>query len=110
MEELIQQDKWMYPQKAVFHRSKHLFIEYTSSIKFRYLARTVDRNTLEKFIEWLCKHEPVHGHIMDGYWWHMGTVDQHHKVNQTVQIEVLLPASSVCSSSPVIREFEALLS
>jgi len=42
-----------------------------------YLADSVERDSPGRFIEWLCKREPVYGHILDGYWWDIGVMEQY---------------------------------
>jgi len=42
-----------------------------------YLADSVDRDSPGRFIEWLCKREPVYGHVLDGYWWDIGVMEQY---------------------------------
>jgi len=41
------------------------------------LDQAIDRDTPGRFMQWLCKLEPLYGHILDGYWWDIGTIDQY---------------------------------
>lgn len=52
-----------------------------------YLVEETERDNPGRFIGWLCKREPVYGHVLDGYWWDIGTIDQYHEANQTLQRE-----------------------
>jgi len=42
-----------------------------------YVANAADRDSPGRFIEWLCKREPVYGHILGGYWWDIGVMEQY---------------------------------
>jgi len=42
----------------------------------QYLSEASDRDNTGRFIGWLCKREPVYGHILQGHWWDIGTIDQ----------------------------------
>jgi len=50
-----------------------------------YLLQVADHDNPGRFIGWLCKREPVYGHILDGYWWDIGTIDQYREANRTLQ-------------------------
>jgi len=47
-----------------------------------YSMEATDCDSPGRFIGWLCKREPVYGHILDGYWWDIGTADRYHQANQ----------------------------
>jgi len=51
-----------------------------------YLIEAADRDRPGRFIGWLCEREPVYGHILDGCWWDIGTVDQYYEVNHTLYV------------------------
>jgi len=42
-----------------------------------YLVDAANRDSPGRFIEWLCKREPVYGYILDGYWWDIGVMEQY---------------------------------
>jgi len=58
-----------------------------------YLIEAADRDNLGRYIGWLCKQEPVYGHILGGHWWDIGTIDQYNEANQTMQELAIQPNS-----------------
>jgi glucose-1-phosphate thymidylyltransferase len=50
-----------------------------------YLADAADRDNPGRFMAWLCKREPVYGHVLDGYWWDIGTIDQYNEASQKLE-------------------------
>lgn len=48
------------------------------------MAQETDRDVTGKFIEWLHKLEPIYGHVLNGYWRDIGTVDQYMTADQTL--------------------------
>jgi len=49
-----------------------------------YLSETSDRDSPGRFIAWLCAREPVYGHVLDGYWWDIGTIDQYREADMVL--------------------------
>ena len=50
-----------------------------------YLKETSDRDTPGRFIAWLCTREPVYGHVLDGHWWDIGTIDQYREADMALR-------------------------
>ena len=67
-----------------------------------YLAEAVDRDRPGRFIEWLCKREPVYGHILDGRWWDIGTVGQYYEANHALYVERVLSPRLLGNVQPAI--------
>lgn len=73
-----------------------------------YLISKADRDSPGRFIAWLCKREPVYGHVLDGYWWDIGTIDQYYEASQTLQIEKVVASSSLGTYCPAVRKLRDL--
>jgi glucose-1-phosphate thymidylyltransferase len=65
---------YMLPQRTLTRLREHLMEE-------------TERDNPGRFIGWLCRREPVYGHILGGHWWDIGTIDQYHEANQAFQRE-----------------------
>ena len=74
-----------------------------------YLTEAADRDNPGRFIEWLCKREPVYGHVLDGQWWDIGTVDQYYDANQTLYVKKVLSPSLLGSVRPAARRLKDLI-
>ncbi|MCJ7506994.1 nucleotidyltransferase family protein [Candidatus Bathyarchaeota archaeon] len=84
------------PETTLIGTCIYVLPQRTLSRLNEYLIEAADRDSPGRFIAWLCKREPVYGHVLDGYWWDIGTIDQYHEANQTLQRESR-------SGSPLIR-------
>jgi len=73
-----------------------------------YSTETADRDNPGRFIGWLCRREPVHGHILEGNWWDIGTVDQYYGANQAVYVERVLSPSTLGHVQPALRRLKDL--
>ena len=74
-----------------------------------YLTEAADRDNPGRFIEWLCKRERVYGHVLDGQWWDIGTVDQYYDANQTLYVKKVLSPSLLGSVRPAARRLKDLI-
>ena len=47
-----------------------------------YIVKGFGRDEPGRFIEWLCKQEPVYGYMLEGEWWDIGNPETYEKANQ----------------------------
>jgi glucose-1-phosphate thymidylyltransferase len=73
------------PDTGLIGTCIYLFPKSALNRTKEYLIEATDRDNLGRYIEWLCKREPVYGHILGGHWWDIGTIDQYNEANQAMQ-------------------------
>lgn len=74
-----------------------------------YVAEAGDRDSLGRFIGWLCRREPVYGFVLGGRWWDMGTADRYYGVNQALYVERVLSQVLLENHRPTYRRFKELV-
>lgn len=78
-------EKPVQPETTLIGTCIYIFPQRVLGRLNEYLVGAGDRDNPGRFVEWLCKREPVYGHILDGHWWDIGTTDQYIEANQTLQ-------------------------
>lgn len=74
------------PETTLVGTCIYMLPERTLNRLMEYSAEATDCDRPGRFIGWLCEREPVYGHILDGYWWDIGTVDQYYEANQALRV------------------------
>jgi len=74
------------PETTMIGTCIYMLPERTLKRLSEYLIVAADRDRPGRFIGWLCKREPVYSHILDGYWWDIGTVDQYYEANHALYV------------------------
>jgi glucose-1-phosphate thymidylyltransferase len=101
-------EKPAHPETTLIGTCIYMLPQKTLGKLSEYLTDAGDRDAPGRFIEWLCKREPVYGHVLDGYWWDIGTIDQYHEANRTLQVDRLLTPDPSDVHSPTIRRLKDL--
>ncbi len=96
------------PETTLIGTCIYILPQRTLSRLNEYLTEVADRDTPGRFIAWLCKREPVYGHVLDGYWWDIGTIDQYVMANQRLELERVLSPISLANCRPYVRTFKEL--
>jgi len=96
------------PETTLIGTCIYILPQRTLSRLNEYVTKAADRDNPGRFIAWLCKREPVYGHVLDGYWWDIGTIDQYNEANQRVELERVLSPISLAGRRPSIRRFKDL--
>jgi glucose-1-phosphate thymidylyltransferase len=93
------------PETTLIGTCIYILPQRTLSRLNEYVTEAADRDNPGRFIAWLCKREPVYGHVLDGYWWDIGTMGQYVEANGTLQAERVfssLQYARACSKPTIL--------
>jgi hypothetical protein len=96
------------PETTLVGTCIYILPQRTLSRLNEYLIEAADRDNPGRFIAWLCKREPVYGHVLDGCWWDIGTIGQYNEANQRLELERVSSPISLAGGRPSIRRFKDL--
>jgi len=96
------------PETTLIGTCVYMLPRRTVSKVKEYLTEAADHDSPGRFIGWLCRREPVYGHILEGHWWDIGTADQYYGANQTLYVEGVLSPSLLGRVQPALRKLKDL--
>jgi len=97
------------PETTLIGTCVYMLPKRTVSKLREYLTEAADHDSPGRFIGWLCRREPVYGHILEGHWWDIGTVDQYYGANQTLYVERVLSPDLLARARPSVRRLKELM-
>lgn len=70
------------PKTTLIGTCIYIFPKKTLPRIREYIAKGFGKDEPGRFIEWLCKQEPVYGYMLNGEWWDIGTPETYKKANE----------------------------